>query len=129
MHRKIQYILKPVYRSLSRDQSYRFSNLVWQELVFMLQIGDPFFLNLNSGLNGASGIIAKFHILRSFHCDLSFQVSNSEFISLIFCDHLVFIFLFYSVIFIVQYGIPCADALIVWQHFVLVHILYAFSYL
>jgi hypothetical protein len=42
-------VLKPVYRSLSGDQSHRLPYLFLQKLFFTLHIGDHFFRNVKSG--------------------------------------------------------------------------------
>ncbi len=41
---------KPVYRYISRDQSFILPYLFWQKMVFTLQIGDHFFLNLKCSI-------------------------------------------------------------------------------
>ncbi len=47
-HAPVKSCLKPVYRYISRDQSYRLPYLFWQKMIFTLQIGDQFFLILNT---------------------------------------------------------------------------------
>jgi hypothetical protein len=50
-------IFKPVFRSLSRDQSYKLPYLFRPKLVFMLQSADHFFMNLNYEKRSCRGLI------------------------------------------------------------------------
>ncbi len=68
----VKSLFKTGFRSHQRDQSYWLSYLLWQKLVFALQIGDHIFLNFNSGVGEGRLTWAwasmNYLILSSLHC-------------------------------------------------------------